>query len=278
MATILFVAYPILGLLLGALSAVLVSRIRRPMEEFHYRLSATLTLVLFCIANLLGSRWTGSEKISLIAAVAMALMMGAGVFSDAWKGRAGFLSNPWIVSLLLLAAPWISLDLLSSSSHSLKMAVSLLGIAAVAVAGAVLYRIFPSGGRWGRSLAVVVVLLLFFLGAEWLLCRRSPAVAGMSVAGPHGKPNVLLITMDTVRADHLSLYGYSRDTSPNLRNLAREATVYRRAIAAADMTLPSHASIFTGLYPSWHQATYALPDWPHGRPLANRFTTLAEIL
>ena len=70
------------------------------------------------------------------------------------------------------------------------------------------------------------------------------------------KPNVILITLDTVRADHLSLYGYGRDTTPNLKKLSEVGTVYTNAIAPEDMTLSSHASIFTGLYPSQHRAHF----------------------
>jgi arylsulfatase A-like enzyme len=92
------------------------------------------------------------------------------------------------------------------------------------------------------------------------------------------RPNVVLIVMDTVRADHMSLYGYQRDTTPNLKELSNEATLYTRAIASGDMTLSTHASMFTGLYVSHHQAHNILPQYPNGRPLAEDFSTLAEIL
>src|SRR5581483_3290060 len=92
-----------------------------------------------------------------------------------------------------------------------------------------------------------------------------------------GRPNVLLVTLDTVQAGHLSLYGYHRETSPHLRQLAHSATVYKNAIAASDMTLPSHASIFTGLYGREHGAhNLPLPD--KTQPLDASFITLAEVL
>lgn len=71
-----------------------------------------------------------------------------------------------------------------------------------------------------------------------------------------GSPNanVILIVMDTVRADHLSLYGYDRRTSPNLDRLGRISTVCSRAYATGPWTLPSHASLFTGLYSFEHEA------------------------
>lgn len=69
-------------------------------------------------------------------------------------------------------------------------------------------------------------------------------------------PTVVLITLDTTRADHLGCYGYARNTSPNLDAFAREAVVYERAIAPATWTLPSHASLFTGKLTASHGAQY----------------------
>jgi arylsulfatase A-like enzyme len=89
---------------------------------------------------------------------------------------------------------------------------------------------------------------------------------------------VVLITMDTVRADHLSVYGYQRNTTPNLALLAAESTLYRNAVAAADMTLPTHAAIFTGMYASWNGARYNAPEQVEPLPLSKRYATLAEML
>ncbi len=73
--------------------------------------------------------------------------------------------------------------------------------------------------------------------------------------GPSDRnPNVILVVLDTVRRDHLSCYGYERPTSPNLDRLAGEAVLYAQASAPAPWTLPSHASMFTGLLPSRHMA------------------------
>ncbi len=67
-------------------------------------------------------------------------------------------------------------------------------------------------------------------------------------------PNIIFIVMDTVGAKHMSLYGYQRKTTPNLERIAEECTVYTRCFAPASWTIPSHASMFTGLYPSQHGA------------------------
>jgi arylsulfatase A-like enzyme len=72
---------------------------------------------------------------------------------------------------------------------------------------------------------------------------------------PAGAPDVLVLLLDTTRADHLGVYGYARPTSPALDAIARESLVFERAIASANWTLPSHASLFTGLPPHAHGAT-----------------------
>jgi arylsulfatase A-like enzyme len=69
------------------------------------------------------------------------------------------------------------------------------------------------------------------------------------------KPDVLLIVLDTLRADRLSCYGYPRETSPYIDAFAAESTLFERAISPAQWTIPAHASIFTGEYPTTHLTT-----------------------
>ncbi len=64
--------------------------------------------------------------------------------------------------------------------------------------------------------------------------------------------NVILISMDTLRADHLGAYGYSRPTSPNIDALAARGVLFENAISQSSWTRPSHTSMFTGLYPAEH--------------------------
>ncbi|MEF8785745.1 MAG: sulfatase [Haloarculaceae archaeon] len=84
-------------------------------------------------------------------------------------------------------------------------------------------------------------------------------------------PNVLFVVLDTVRKDRLSVYGYDKPTTPTLETFAEEARVYEHAVAPAPWTLPVHASLFTGLYPSEHNATQETPYLEDA-------TTLAESL
>jgi len=85
-------------------------------------------------------------------------------------------------------------------------------------------------------------------------------------------PNVLIILIDTLRADHLSCYGYERNTSPNIDDFAAESILFENAIAQSSWTLLSTASLLTSLYPSTHGATaieYSMGDG---------IVTLAEVL
>jgi hypothetical protein len=77
--------------------------------------------------------------------------------------------------------------------------------------------------------------------------------------GPSG-PNIVLIVLDTVRADHLQRYGYSRDTMPLLEKWAANALVFERAVASSGWTSPSHASMFCGLPVSVHGIHYSLVE------------------
>ncbi|MFH1998675.1 MAG: sulfatase, partial [Planctomycetota bacterium] len=104
-------------------------------------------------------------------------------------------------------------------------------------------------------------------------------------------PNLLLIVLDTLRADHLGCYGYDRAVSPEIDAFSKKATLYLRAMASSPWTVPTHASLFTGLYPFEHGVhTYIkedsdpekIPETPvHGMdliyPLQKDRITLAEV-
>ncbi|MGA7668814.1 MAG: sulfatase [Nitrolancea sp.] len=66
------------------------------------------------------------------------------------------------------------------------------------------------------------------------------------------RPNILFVVIDCARADHCSVYGYPRVTTPGLERLAKDGHVFEQAISPAGWSLPAHASLFTGLYPSEH--------------------------
>lgn len=80
-------------------------------------------------------------------------------------------------------------------------------------------------------------------------------------APPDARPSFLILSLDTTRADRLGIYGYARPTSPQLDRLARDGAWYERAHTTATWTLPAHASLFTGKFPTSHGARYD-PEGP----------------
>src|SRR5256885_6930268 len=95
-----------------------------------------------------------------------------------------------------------------------------------------------------RSIAVVLVAVCASAAAA-LWVRRAPGAGA-----PH--LNLLVITLDTMRADALGAYGAADGATPNLDRLARSGVVFDDAIAAAPLTLPAHVSLFTAKYPPRH--------------------------
>jgi arylsulfatase A-like enzyme len=180
-----------------------------------------------------------------------------------WRSRTGSglgMAMPLMVGLLLLG--------LTLACHRI-VRLSLL----------VLARVWPSAPRGGwRSVVSASVGCAIVAMVSFASVGSGRTVAHVSRANPSvaALPNVILITLDTVRADHVSAYGYARRTTPALDQFAREALMYTSAYAPSPWTLPSHASLMTGLSPSRHGATRlrrglfsALGDSP---------PTLAEIL
>ncbi len=85
------------------------------------------------------------------------------------------------------------------------------------------------------------------------------------------KPNVILITIDTVRADHLGCYGYKDIQTPTIDALAHDGILFERAISQVPLTWPSHAAILTGTYPFQN----GVQDFT-GQPLAPQFRSIAQ--
>ena len=135
-----------------------------------------------------------------------------------------------------------------------------------------------------RGLYTVAVVLVMVYAAQWYRYRHAkPTVGVLSELDPSDRIplergaaagcNVLVITMDTTRADHIGCYGYRSVRTPVIDGLARNGVLFANAFTPSPSTLPGHCSIFTGLYPYGHGArangTFHLDQ---------ENTTLAEIL
>jgi arylsulfatase A-like enzyme len=259
----------------------------RSTTGVRVRVLASFTLALAFGVNQLLVRPMGKTE-ALDLAVSLALGVALAVLAcergDRWARRFGFVADPFVTSLVLLGGGWTGRHALVGAAAPLQLAGAVAAVLLVGCAGAALWvgRGQPVRGPQAfRPLpavtAVAVAGVLTFGGAALTNGRPRPG----TIAGGQARaalPNIVLITMDTVRADHTSVGGYSRDTTPFLAELAHHATVYADATAPGDMTLSSHASLFTGYYPSWHGAHLAGPKFPLGRPLGNALPTLAGIL
>lgn len=180
------------------------------------------------------------EELSLVAAVAVSSSI---IGYEMW--------SPWAllypVTIVLIAIDGLPRTVESSAS---RRWVS-LGVAFVIDAVCAL-MIFP----WSNELVNTQV--------------KMPSAPG---------PSVILIVIDTLRQDHMSLYGYDRRTSPNIDRWAQDALVFDVAVSASSWTLPSHASMFTGLFPKSHGAHgyRGTTREDSARPLDEQFTTVAEL-
>jgi arylsulfatase A-like enzyme len=173
----------------------------------------------------------------------------------AWLARPGTsirrrLDVPREARLRFHAAPWLP----DGGGVSIKIVARGRHRSQVLVDRELRQSADPPRRRWTgieadlRLFAGETVDLLFQVGPAprgSLVIWGSPQVVG---AVGERRPNVLLISLDTVRADHLSLYGYRRQTTPNLEAWARRwATVFETTVASAPWTLPSHVSMFSGV-------------------------------
>lgn len=149
---------------------------------------------------------------------------------------------------------------------------ALLGLGAGVAVGGSLRRRGQSASVIDYGLvplgATVAVLACAVIGARVIRERRALAAL---VASDSGLPNVLLLILDTARAQSMSVHGYQRPTTPVLESLADSGVRFDRAFSTAPWTLPAHASMFTGRYAHELSADWISPLDLADRTLAERF-------
>lgn len=190
---------------------------------------------------------------------------------------------PSVHALVFLLVLLTTYDWLMLSGHFHRWAALLFGLG-VAVAF----------GRWFRRQQQDGALRLWTKSAPWLVACLGLAIIGIEggkriyeqhaisdlpSAAPES-PNVLVVVVDTLRADHLSSYGYSRETSPNLDRLAANGVLFENAIAPSSWSLPSHASLVTGRAVHEHGMgnIEPMPWLGWGKAALNGLPTLSEEL
>ncbi len=177
------------------------------------------------------------------------------------------------VVVLAACLPWVVL-LLKEWIHTYAILFLVLGLTTA------ITRWLTRGDGAGvrvcrRSVGwlIAATALLFFgvEGGAWLHERNG--VANLPAAPPSA-PDIIVVVVDALRADHVSAYGYSRPTSPHIDRLAAEGVLFEQAYSTTSYTLPSHASILTGLYPDQHGVEWLTPR-AHA---SGAYPTLAETL
>jgi len=273
---VVILGYGIAGALLSWAAGRLLA-FARPGELSAEQGEKVAVLVLTSVVATLAATqpWVGWRSRLGLACLAggLALFNVVSLARPGWRPLHA-LPNPWLVSLLVVGLPWCLRQQFHGVSH---------------------------GGR-ASGVAAFTAAALGLLVALWFAQRRLPllrpvcrprsaaAAGGVALSGalvlsgglwwsptprgPAATPNVVLVVLDTARADRLSVYGHERPTTPYLEKLARQATLFERALATSDTSLPSHAALFTGRYPT------ALGFSASGRlePLHDSHETLAETL
>lgn len=194
--------------------------------------------------------------------------------------RAGSILERWyqpvfaallFAPLLAMAGNWLLLLLPRSFPFAHQRALALGSGGVLILATAALMR----GLCGGRRHCLRIMVYAGALPAVPLLAALGFPEAGSTADRPmaqKGAPNILLISIDTLRPDHLSCYGYRRITSPTLDRLAQEGAIFLNAFAPASWTLPSHMTLLTSLPPERHSVNFDT------RKLAGDIPTLAEVL
>jgi arylsulfatase A-like enzyme len=182
----------------------------------------------------------------LVAAALGAVVLGLGL-----GGLAGL--SPWLRArpLVVIAAGVVALSAASAAVDGSLLLAPMFVVCGLLAWVRWRFPGKPSRGRSVFRLVFFAVLLVGLVGAG--LRTRRPW--RFSEAEPVGRHSVLLVVLDTVRRDHLSTYGYGRDTSPQLDALAARGTSFR-AWANGCWSLPGHGTVLTGRYAGAHGAHY----------------------
>ena len=204
-------------------------------------------------------------------AEAALLEIGLGVVLGVLLAPALLLSRGAIIHVLTLAAVWLVLErTVAPDPTAVRVwATGPVGAVVLVAFGVLLARWWPVVA-WTLGAVVLASAIVTPVVVHRLRAQGEVPVAGRADARPDA-PDVLLVVLDTVRAQNVSAYGYARETTPYLERLAGEGALFLDATAPSTWSLPSHASLFTGWYPSGHKA--------HGehRMLDTELPTLAEV-
>lgn len=240
---------------LAGCAALITALIHVAIFEFRFRVLDTFT-------------WTG-RQFAWLSPLGYLLLFGVlalGLALAAWL-------LPRVVTRPIAAAAVFALALfalLSLYQRIAALALLALAVGAGARLGWMCGARWTSTLRWAKRLTPITAGVLVAAGFATGGARRFMSHTRLSdaAAAPPGAPNVILLILDTVRAANLSIYGYSRPTSPTLERVAARGVVFDHAFSTASWTAPSHASMMTGRWGGESRADYLSPMDPTAPTLA----------
>ncbi|NIR51231.1 sulfatase-like hydrolase/transferase [candidate division KSB1 bacterium] len=299
----LFVAFGVLGgAVLGLIVRFISGRLQSPKfqpDEFNF-LSANFLFVIFF---LYGFYYINEEltpgvgvfaPLSLVAN-AIHLLFSCVVFRMALKHSSddsgpirSFLTMATVPIGMLVALNFRFFLWHDPNTHTGELFLAVFGFGLVGVVGVLVSRFMnpaiekSAGSRMAAAtpavLAVIALLVFAWSGRPSAASFQLRQPGGSTAAGWQNPKNIIWIVMDTARRDQVSIYGGDRKFTPNIDTFAEDAVVFNRAVSSAPWTIPSHASMFTGMFPSKHAAHRGVPGGRFTNPLSKENVTIAEIL
>ena len=201
-----------------------------------------------------------STQSARLRVVARAAIMG---------GTACYLFNGWTALFLLCSGDQeTSTDRLIAAAGSVTLLLfALLGSAGLEAARRRWHRVTPAA-VWFTA---VITLLVVTAPPFWRYRASHDPRREISISNAGPRPNILLVTLDTLRSDYVACYGHPWIKTPTLDQLAADGFAFDAAISQAPSTTPSHCSLMTSVYPFDHGAE-------NGRPMKPDLITLADVL
>jgi arylsulfatase A-like enzyme len=223
----------------------------------------------------------------LFAIFALIVFWLASSYPAASKSSARTLVESAMLPLALLVAVNVRFFMWQSpNTQTREVFLGVLGFGLAGVFGIFISQMVAKllSNRAAFSFIFNGVLTLFALYAFSL--SGPPSAASFQIHPPArstqvqllNPKNVIWIVMDTARRDQISAYGGEPDRTPRIDAFAEGALVMNRAVSSAPWTIPSHASMFTGMFPSKHGADRNVPGGKFTNPLVSENLTIAEIL
>lgn len=223
---------------------------------FEYELEHVATKLLWAEVSS-AAFWGALVALGSIAVGLLSYPIARVLRGDRRRASGGALASPIVLSLLVATGYRVNITYLPHKFAWISLAVDLAMVSVALVAWFALARGFdritgsPSAlvhlrraGLLAATATAAILLASFATRWPW-----PPAKADES------RPNVIIVMIDTLRRDRMSLYGHSRATTPGIDDFASRATVFSRAVAQAPWTKPSVASLLTSMYPRQHGIT-----------------------